>query len=63
VLGQRVQGDVSLRFEHFLLENLLEKKLNVLNTVEPVYNGRPWDSKKWPLFLGGRYLEGSHQRL
>ncbi len=28
-----------------------------------MYNGHPWDSKKWPLFRGGRYLEGSHQKI
>jgi hypothetical protein len=27
------------------------------NTVKPVYNGHPWDPKKWPLFKGGRYSE------
>ncbi len=25
--------------------------------VKPVYNGHPWDSKKWPLFKSGRYSE------
>ncbi len=24
------------------------------STVKPVYNGHPWDPKKWPLYIGGR---------
>jgi hypothetical protein len=45
VLGQRVQGDVSFMFRALFIGEFLGKKLNVLTTVEPVYNGNPWDSK------------------
>ena len=27
------------------------------NTVKPVYNGHPWDSKKWLFFKSGCYSE------
>jgi hypothetical protein len=50
-------------FRALFIGEFVGKKLKVLNVFEPVYNGHPWDSKKWPLFLGGCYLGGSYQKL
>jgi hypothetical protein len=38
-------------------------QLNVTNTVKPVYNKHPRDSKKWLLFKGSCYLEVASQKL
>ncbi len=40
---------------HFKFESVAfnEEHLEIiLNTVKPVYNGHPWDLKKWPFDRG-----------
>jgi hypothetical protein len=50
-------GFIRLNTFGFVSGNLFVEGRAISLTVKPVYNGHPWDSKKWPLFKSGRYSE------
>ena len=42
----------------FLLSFFARIAAALIDTVEPVYNGHPWDLRNWPLNTGGRLIQG-----